>query len=156
MAEQNEMQPNEKYKGVKGWLLLFCIILTVINPALTVFVYFADFPGFNALTFFGIVDTFWMVLVTLFGMYAGISLWTVRPNAVKTAKIYLLAIAGYAVFIVGYSFFILMPEKPTAYRIGTAVGALLRLMLYAAIWYSYLDRSKRVKATYPPGQDIDL
>lgn len=154
MSEPVAVDP--KYKGVKGWLLLLCIILTVLNPLMTFFVYFADFKGFNAMSLLGVADTFWIVLITLFGMYAGINLWTVRSNAVKITKIYLLAMAGYALFITGYAFFILMPQDPTAYDITTAVGAMVRLLAFAVIWYHYLLRSKRVKATYPAGQDIDL
>lgn len=156
MDNQNNIQEMDKYRGVKGWLLFLCIILTIINPLLTIFMYFAKYKGFNALYYFGIADTFWIILITLFGMYAGINLWTVRSNAVKVTKIYLLALAGYALFITGYTFFILMPQNPSAYDIGTAIGGMIRLIAFSVIWYQYMLKSKRVKATYRGGQDLDM
>ena len=135
-------------KGVKGWLLFFCVILTIINPLATVGVYLLNFSGFSALHFFGIIDKFWITLITLFGMYAGISLWAVRPKAVTLTKAYLVTMAAYALYIAGYKFYILIPSGRDSNGVIQSVMALFRMLIWVGIWYSYLTKSKRVNATY--------
>jgi hypothetical protein len=146
MTETNAVEL--KYRGVKGWLLLFVLLLTVFNPIATGSVLLAKFLGFNAVLYFGFADLFWIVVITLFGVYAGIMLWAVKPRAVKKAKAYLLMYGAYAVYLAVYNFYILKPSDPSAAQIGATAGAFIRILVYVGLWWAYFKRSKRVKATY--------
>lgn len=156
--EPNIILPPEyaRYKGVRGWLLFFCISLTILSPLGNsilwvkafneVSQHLSKFPGLRAT--FGI-DGLLTILIIAFSIYAGISLWTVRPNAVKIAKSYLLA---YVVIVTIESFFLpFMAGLPTELNgeiIKEGFKGAGRAYLFFSIWNSYLNKSKRVKATY--------
>jgi hypothetical protein len=42
MESLNGRQRKAELRGVGGWLLLFCILLTIIGPAISVFLYSAE------------------------------------------------------------------------------------------------------------------
>lgn len=146
MTEMNAVEL--KYRGVKGWLLLFVLIITVINPLATALVFFVRPFGFNPMYYLGFIDVFWITVITLFGVYAGIHLWAVKPGAVAKARAYLLTMGAYAVFLAVYNFYILKPSNPTPEQIGTTAGSFVRILVFVAVWWAYFKRSKRVKATY--------
>jgi heme A synthase len=82
-----------------------------------------------------------------FSIYAGIKLWRIRPGAVRTAEIFLLCVLCYQ----GIPALLpLLAGRPSPYQPMTQAAAtnLLSAFLYVAVWYSYLRRSERVKATY--------
>src|SRR5215510_2170356 len=86
-----------EYRGVKGWLLFFCIVLVILSPLYTLgnlanayagASRVADrLPGLMTAT---IVDTIGSIAVMMLGMFAGICLWLERPSAVAIAKAFLL------------------------------------------------------------------
>jgi hypothetical protein len=142
-------------KGVKGWLLLMCISLTILDPFSIVLntiimtnltkPYFYKHPELLKMV---LINGTCSIGLAVFSIYAGISLWKVLPDAIITAKKYLLAISFYSVF----SLFI-----PTL--VGFQSGSIkdisvnntfnsLITVLYATAWYLYLKRSVRVKVTY--------
>ena len=127
---------------------MFCVILTIFNPLLTIFAFLSKFLGFNGLFYFGIADLFWIIILTLFGLYSGIMLWAVKPGAVRKARAYLITTGAYAVYLAVYNFYILKPSNPSASQIGTTAGAFIRILVLVAVGMSYLRHSKRVKATY--------
>ena len=151
----NDNKPN-KFEGVKGWLLLFCIILAIINPIGTflnlnngwadTYQYFDEVNGMET---FVITDTVIAILVMLLSIRAGIALWKIKPRAVIIARNYLLIFLGYTVlssqflgYISGLSSDIIeamRPEMQIILRDG---------LIYFGIWFSYLSLSRRVKATY--------
>jgi hypothetical protein len=148
------------YKGVRGWLLLLCVNLTILDPFATCFniivltngakPYFERYPGLFRLIFIGGGLS---IILMLFSIYAGITLWKVLPNAVATAKKYLLCVFLYSILSVFLPFFVGLPDE--AYR-GMAEGTLINhllTILYVAMWYLYLMRSRRVRVTYGVGDD---
>ena len=81
--------------GVRGWLLLFCVVLTFLNPASIAYqMVVALRLGLDVV---GTVYVLGYSAIALFSLTAGLFLWQVRPNAVTTAKIFLLTQAGFAV-----------------------------------------------------------
>src|SRR5205823_6941119 len=76
-------------KGVGGWLLPFCLGLTVFNPLISLVSltasyrdsapYFSQFPGLLVVTG---LDTFLSLGLMVFSLYAGASLWRVQPTLV--------------------------------------------------------------------------
>lgn len=134
---------------VGGWLLFFCIILTIITPIFSfstiIYVlvkmpllikYAPDFALWEK------IDLVMMVGIISFSIYAGISLWKKKSGAVDLAKKYLIAFFIYslveAVIVLSY----------TKADVGMN---LLRSFVFVGIWYTYLTKSKRVKDTYSLG-----
>jgi hypothetical protein len=164
MPDQANQQPTPpltplaeepRYKGVGGWLLLFCLVLTVFGPAITLYSlfsgfsessdYFDQFPGLRVIT---VIDTALSLALMAYSLYAGIGLWSVRPGAVRTAKRYLLCSLGYLVVAAILPFCAGLPSSANEAMIGEVAKNTLRGVVYFAIWYSYLSKSERVKATY--------
>lgn len=142
-------------KGVGGWLLLFCLGLIVFTPVITVgslaasygesSQYFDRFPGLLMIT---VVDTLLSVGLMGFSIYAGVGLWSIRPGAVQTAKRYLLCSLGCHAIAAVLPFMAGLPSAAYEAINAEVVKQTVRGVLYFAIWYSYLGKSQRVKATY--------
>jgi hypothetical protein len=131
--------------GVRGWLLLFCVVLTFLNPASIAYqMVVALRLGLDVV---GTVYVLGYSAIALFSLTAGLFLWQVRPNAVTTAKIFLLTQAAFAVAL--WMKVLLGAAKTPDSAAASALGILFRPLLFAVIWYAYLTKSKRVQATYP-------
>jgi ribosomal protein L37AE/L43A len=133
--------------GVGGWLVLFILSLIVFSPILTTIKLIKEFEELG-LVLATVLDAAISIALMSFGIYAGVRLWKVKPNAVRIAKRYLIAVFIYSgvllLLIVLGSIYTPTDEKTSSQEIGT-VG---RSLLYVIIWYSYLEKSKRVAATY--------
>lgn len=146
------------FVGVRGWLLLFCLVLTVFSPVFTIFFlaanyqgaaqYFEQFPGLRVISRIDIVLS---VSLMAFSVYAGISLWRKKQNAIRIAKAYLWTYLGYSIVASGLPFTAGLPPVAHETMIIGVVKNLFRALLFFAVWYSYLNGSKRVKATFPSG-----
>ena len=96
---------DKDYKGVKGWLLLLCVSMAILTP-LTGLIslmavtdalkpYFDQDPAlFKLVLISGICN----ICLLVYSMYAGVSLWRVAPNAVTSAKRYLVVLFHYSFF----------------------------------------------------------
>ena len=146
------------FKGVKGWLLLLCVSLTLVAPASVMKAlvrthevlepYFTRFPALREYVLQHSLVS--MGLLSL-GVVAGIMLWTVKPGAVKLAQSFLIATLVY-----GAAGFVLIPSSQLPWAVSSALmeGALqtfIQSVLVFAVWMTYLAKSKRVKATYFSG-----
>jgi len=141
---------------VKGWLLYLCIGLTILSPLFTVANIARGFsaasrladrlPGFMTAM---AIDSVLAVLIMALGIFAGASLWAVKPHAVRLAKLYLILVPVCTVLEVVVSLAIL-PSRATATFtfIEKSTISVLGSLFYAWLWSSYLKESKRVKATY--------
>jgi len=142
-------------KGVKGWLLLMCISLTILDPSSIVLnsIIMTNLtkPYFDKHT-----ELLRMVLINgtcsiglaVFSIYTGISLWKVLPNALITAKKYLFAISLYSVFSLFIPTLVGFQAGSIKGISGNNVFNSLLTILYASAWYLYLKKSRRVKTTY--------
>ena len=144
-----------EYKGARGWLLLFCLSLTVFSPLMTMgslgvgysesSKYFDQFPGLRVIT---VIDIFLSLGIVAFSIYAGAGLWGIRPGAVQMAKRYLLCFLGYHAVAAILPFMAGLPSAAADAMIMPIAQDKLRSVIYFAVWYSYLNNSKRVKATF--------
>ena len=149
------LPPEPEYKGVRGWLLFFCLSLTVFSPLMTMgslgvgysesSKYFDQFPGLRVIT---VIDMFLSLGVVAFSIYAGAGLWGIRPGAVQMAKRYLLCFLGYHGVAAILPFMAGLPSATADALIMPIAQVTLRGVIYFAVWYSYLNNSKRVKATF--------
>ena len=82
------------------------------------------------------------VVVTAFGIAAGLALFGRHPAAVSMAKASLVASAATDVFVYTTSYF---PDNRVP---GDTTIVLAVSLAYYAIWVAYLFRSKRVRETF--------
>jgi uncharacterized membrane protein len=146
---------DRELRGVKGWLLLLCMLLTIFDPSIALVNLFVISDGarasydhhpevFRLILIGGILG----IILAVFSMYAGLSLWKRVPNAVKTARLYLIALAFFSVLVVFLPTLLgVSSDSQGAASQVNLLNALLSIV-YVAVWYSYLGRSKRVRATY--------
>lgn len=149
----NEQQ--SELKGVKGWLLLLCINLSILDPFANLFnlaigthlgrQYFEQNLALQKLM---VINGVCSIALAVYSIYAGISLWRVLSNAVITAKKYLGAAFAYSILSLFLPHLIGLSEEIQKEVGATSLFNSFVTALYLYAWYQYLQRSKRVKATY--------
>ena len=147
---------NEPHRGVRGWLLILCLNVAILDPLtmlLTIFLvtsatkpYFGEHPELLRLC---LASGLCRLALAVFSVYAGIALWKIVPGAVSVAKKYLLAVLLYSVVALILPVLVGIPRESYQEFAGQTFFNSLLTMAYAFIWYIYLQRSRRVKATYP-------
>ena len=156
MGESSRSTPASGPVGVGGWLLLFCLGLTVLGPLLSGFLLvtgyrdvaplFDEYPKLRALTYLDGALSFALIG---FSVYAGVQLWRRRAGAVKLAKEYLVLLLLYSLLASGLPFLADLPAESRGAMLSGALRDVGRTAFYVAIWYSYLTRSVRVRNTFP-------
>jgi hypothetical protein len=130
--------------AVGGWLLVLCLILAVWNPASLAMRLAARVMNLSSQTTLSLWFLAARLMITSVGVAAGRALWLRRPRAVLLAKIALVLSAIEAV--VRLSARVGLTEAPP----GTRFPLALFVILHNAAWYLYLQKSRRVRATYGP------
>jgi hypothetical protein len=128
--------------GVGGWLLILCRLLVVGHP-LSLAVTATN--ALNAISVRGApvaIILLVRLMVVGFGVAAGRALQNVRPGAVGLAKTALLTSAATDVFVYTTPFY------PSNRLPGDTVLYVLASLAYHGLWIAYLQRSKRVRATF--------
>ncbi len=143
------------YRGVKGWLLFLCVNLTMLDPmggfinlmvvTETVRPQFEQNPGLHRLILIGGTCN---IALIVYSIYAGTALWRIAHHAVRTAKRYFAATFLYTIFSMILPFLVGLPEETRNEVLKMAPLNSLIVFAYIGIWYRYLDRSRRVRATY--------
>lgn len=136
------------YNSVGGWLLVICILLTIINPIVTVlsigFLFSVTryvnvvIPTFTVIIMFSFIIS---IASSCFAFYAGYSLWKIKDNALRIMKIYLwtnlaIGIMSWLISIVS------MPQS------GNIILNLISPIVSFTLYYLYFLYSKRVEGTY--------
>ncbi len=144
-----------EYQGVRGWLLILCLNIAILDPftmLVTILVvtdatkpYFGEHPDLLRLC---LVSGICRLALAVFSVYAGVSLWRVLPGALSVAKKYLLCVVLYSVVAAFLPVLVGVPKESYQEFAGDTVFNSFVTMAYAMAWYVYLQRSKRVKATY--------
>jgi hypothetical protein len=137
--------PNQKLVGVRGWLLFFCIGLTIFSPLyiLTDVTKELQIGASNAVA----LDLIQLCL----SIMVGVMLWTRNSYAVTAARIYLaamLVLSGGCLAIVlaaGTSITSMQPDD---------VKAVVQNVVGSLIWLAYLQFSKRVRLTFAPAPAV--
>jgi len=167
--EQLNSSVETKYQKVGGWLLLLCIMLTVMSmwDLANLEIYFLNldryfFDTYGMKIWVGIILLYVLprFSLSLFSFFAGISLWRIKPKAVKYTLIYFWTASIYATATIldlwnkiwGQ---ILYPDArwgwyPKDFEPIWASGRIgsLGLLIFVTIWSFYLGKSKRVKNTF--------
>jgi len=145
--------------GVSGWLLLLCIYLVIVMPLIAIL------GAIGALQRAATAPALRGALVTevvlelglaILAAYAGWALYRMRRNAVRITKIYFIIMFALAVFglitLLATAPLLSQPQDNVA-LLNTlrapAMVASIRQAILSAVWLVYLQRSKRIHATYP-------
>ncbi|HZQ68951.1 MAG TPA: DUF2569 family protein [Terriglobales bacterium] len=135
-------------RGVGGWLLFFCISLLLVGPvqqgriAILAFKNLAisrytHFPTLIRLASVGVIYSG----LSIFSVIAGLRLWCEDVRGPSLAKSYLLVSTVIAIAL--NSILAIAGVHIDVFRI------VLGRLAYGVVWYSYLQTSTRVKATFP-------
>ena len=150
------MNDKAELKGVGGWLLWFIIGLILITPIYSLGGIDTEFdllisktPSLAKDITFNSYKRWIYVIYTmeyLFGAIAGFRLWKTHTLAsVEFARIMLCCLPVFSLSVIAVC----------KYYYGSSdnVGlwtSFAKTIIYSFIWYSYLDRSVRVRNTYEP------
>jgi hypothetical protein len=158
MGEEKRLK---EMSGVRGWLFLLCLNLTVLDPLAILSTLFAaanglkpDFERYPALFRLILISGVCRLGLAVFSVYSGIALWRVMPGAVSIARKYLKAVFAYSAFALFLPGLVGLPEDLYREMAGPDLMSSLLTLAYAAAWYIYLRRSKRVEATYMKEPDL--
>ena len=127
---------------VGGWLLVLILLLTVWNPASLALHAASTVANLSSRPTLSLVFLGARLLITGVGVAAGIALWLRRPGAVWLAKAVLVLFAVEA--IARLSMRVDLATAPPGTRLPIAIV----VIVHNAAWYLYLQRSRRVSATY--------
>lgn len=134
-------------KGVKGWLFFFCLVIGVFTPIMVIYnigawgdVSSSYYSGIDTIKTY---DIFGGLLIGGFGIYTAYCLWKIKSNAVKTAKIFIIAAAIENLLL---WILLLSLDLPSAAE-DISYQPFIRVIVLAC-WYAYFTKSRRVKATY--------
>lgn len=147
-------------RGIKGWLLLLCLNLTIFIPASSIYEVNCIFDLFNStknkillfmfkpLLLYNIIIVVSMVCLAIFSFYAGLRLWEVKPRAVKIAKTFLIMQLSLTSIIVIIGPFMTLPLGGNENILRDIMQRLIPSLLNFSLWYLYLGYSRRVFTTY--------
>jgi hypothetical protein len=138
---------DQRYKGVRGWLLFFCINLTVLTPLGIMGEYGAagmDIESIRGISIDGLIS----LAFAGFSIYVGVCLWRVRPGAVKKAKVFLWCIVALNAIVALLTFMAGLKLSANGTMIHETLIKFVAGAITVLVWLAYLDSSKRVKATY--------
>lgn len=122
------MTAESELKGVRGWLLLFCVIATILAPVVAVLQ--TAVKGLTPLVLAS-------AGVAALSCYAGVSIWRVTTNALKWLKAYFVVQLGLGVLA-------LLGSISTGSDPPAAAGGLF----WVIVWFLYFHKSARVRLTY--------
>jgi hypothetical protein len=146
-----------RHKGVDGWLLLFCLSLTLFNPIGGLYLIVASYKGayhlFAKFPHLIVITTIYAALTLVLissSFYTGCKLFGVKAGAVNSAKKFLLWSLAYVIVIAVLPFFAGFPSTSAINAMMTldAIGRVILGGTYVALWFGYLNKSERVRNTY--------
>ena len=147
-SQRSELATSQP-KRIGGWLLFLCLFFAIVVP----YYFLRNWTGAFAVARSSILAHLFagfQVVLSLWSFAVGIKLWQLDPDAVKSAKRYLLFYLYYSigesavtVTLTGLS----LPEEFLPILKLASVSLFLAAVA-ATVGTSYLNRSKRVRATF--------
>lgn len=154
----------KRLSGVKGWLLLLCLNLTIFIPAAYFYQINCVLDLFNsprnkilllmfkALLAYNVLTMATMLFIAIFSFYAGLRLWHIKPKAVKTAKVFLITQLLLILVITIIRPFMTSTIDSGGKVFSAILISLIPSLLQFGLWYLYLTKSRRVLNTYGGGE----
>jgi len=150
----------DREQEVGGWLLFLCINLTLIIPFSSIYEASSALgmylPGASSLQLFifrhspayhlGVIAA--TSFLAIFSFYAGLCLWQLKPNAVKTVKLFLISQLLLMVLLITLRPVMVFPLGASPGSFANTISRLIPFLSYFGVWYAYLSFSRRVHLTY--------
>ena len=153
--ETDRYYKNPKYTKVGGWLLFFCISLTILTPLANIAAIAQELAAlpeissrFPRMVIVVAAESILTLGLVVFSVYSGIKLWSIKNDAVETAKMFLISNFAAIVIISIIPFFGGLPESANAQITKNAMSTVVRSAIFTWIWFSYLNKSVRVAQTF--------
>jgi hypothetical protein len=140
-------------RGVAGWLLLLCVLLTILAPLSMAALAFVNlrtpWDRLQApIRVLVATETLGLLLVGAFACYAGSRLWALDPGGPRLARWALAAHPLFRLLLIPVAFFLPVDRNLASKLFELAGTEFFRSVPSAVIWIVYLNVSKRVAATY--------
>ena len=143
--------------GIGGWLLLFCVGLTIIGPLYSCCWINANwqitqikFDHMPNLKLAAVWENAGMLALVVYGFVVGLMIWRGNANGREIAKKYLI-IRLLSFILIEIVTIMLLGSKPhhsfTVVNYGVACPAIGEIF-YFLIWWLYFKKSIRVRNTY--------
>jgi hypothetical protein len=160
LKSQPKLDQQMEPEGVKGWLLLLCLNLTIFIPA--AYLYSANcildlfystknhilLLMFKSLLLYNMVSVVTMLFLAIFSFHAGLRLWNIKRGAVRTVKIFLIIQLSLTFIIVFLRPFMTLSLEGHGNIFGNIIKSLITSVLNFSLWYLYLSKSRRVHKTF--------
>ncbi len=159
--DDREISPQRaREQEVRGWLWFLCINLTLIIPFSCIYEASSAlgmyYPGASSIQIFlfrqslsyhlGVIAA--TTFLAIFSFYAGLSLWQLKPQAVKTVKLFLITQLLLMMLLIALQPFMVFPLGANLTSFGDTIPRLIPFLSYFSVWYAYLSFSRRVHRTY--------
>jgi Protein of unknown function (DUF2569) len=154
-ATSREDEHRTDLYGVRGWLLLLCIYLIIVMPLIAILGAIGTLQlAASAPDLRGTLISEGVSALALagFAAYAGWALYRMRPKAVKIAKAYLITMLVLSILGWILASAVVVSQTPDNAPLNTLRTSAMVAILWPAIlsmaWLVYLQRSKRVRASF--------
>lgn len=125
--------------GVRGWLLLFCIVITILNPLVAIAGATRSEP-FPAMAF--------ELGIAALCVRTGVAVWRKAENALRSLKVYFLVLLSIATLGLLASIILKQPYLKRDLSTDPGQEACLQTVAFVLFWWAYFKKSRRVKATF--------
>lgn len=142
MLTHNTEIKEERYEGIGGWLLFFCILFSIISPIIWIGYFFQSYPFLYVNEFYYWTKIIITSLLVIFGVICGILLYRRNVKGVKYAKLFMILSLLFSLYINIYSY--LAADRTIS---SFSISMIESLLVYSA-GYIYFAKSRRVRATY--------
>jgi len=98
------------------------------------------------LVYWVLMDAVFRIVLASYGVYAGTRLVKIKPHAVRTAKVFLIAVLVYNLLM--FVIITLVAEHRGSMTMDQLVKGELGNVVFALAWWAYLTTSDRVAAIF--------
>lgn len=156
-GEGSPLPDGDGPRGVGGWLLFFCVGLTILIPLKNLWhttqgfkLAWPAFQEFPALRSVVLWEALGMSVIILYGFVVGCKIWSGNPQGRALARRYLLfSLMGFiAIEVVAIFLLRSLPTAMVSAGISGVTKELFNQGIYFTVWWLYFKYSKRVRHTY--------
>lgn len=155
--KKNKEELSKNLKGVGGWLLFFCITLTILGPLSGIsYLYnnwylaqssiFELVPGLELSIWLGSIS---ICTLVIYGIIIGVKIWNGIENGKSLALKYLKIKLTTVVTLEIITLLMLISESSImSIFIELTLMVIFSELVFFGVWFSYFKKSQRVKNTY--------
>ena len=156
---QGASRPSTGPKGVGGWLVFFCIAITILIPVANLLQMaigwsmaedgFARYPLLKGISLW---ENFGWSVLFVYGIIVGCIIWSGSPKGRSVARVFLMVrlFAFIGVEVVALLMLLTgdLPGEVIAFGFFGAFGVCINAVGFCLAWWFYFKKSERVRNTY--------